>query len=232
MEIFKKIYQSFGEIVFPPTCVCCGTSTNSEERFICSLCREDRFESVTDTPGNILPENIRFVNTMWYFDKGGYLQKLLHQLKYHYLRGVGIELGFLLGKDFLHRHARQNLDELYQLNPVIVPIPLHPSRKRTRGYNQARALAEGVSKSTGWELIPEQVVKRIKKTKTQTGLNLKQRSENLKGAFEIVNTDFLKNRTTIIVDDVFTTGATTFELARTIHKETGEQSGILTVARA
>lgn len=232
MEIFKKIYQSLTEIAFPPTCVCCGTSTNSEERFICSLCRKDRFESAADAPAGILPDNIRFVDTMWYFDKGGYLQGLLHQLKYHYLRGVGVELGYLLGKDFLHRHSQDELDEMDLLNPVIVPIPLHPSKKRKRGYNQARALAEGVSKSTGWEVIPEEFVERIKKTKTQTGLNLKQRSDNLKSAFKITDPQFLKNRLTIIVDDVFTTGATTFELARALHKENGQHSGILTVARA
>lgn len=232
MEIFKKIYQSLTEIAFPPICVCCGTSTNSEDRFICSFCRSERFENVGDAFDDILPEHIRFVNAMWYFDKGGYLQKILHQLKYHHLRGVGVELGYLLGKNFLHRYSSEQLDELYELKPIVIPVPLHSSKQKKRGYNQARALAEGVSKSTGWEIAPVNAIKRIKKTKTQTGLNLKERSKNLKDAFKINSLEPIENRISMIIDDVFTTGATTFELARTIHEKTGTQFGILTVAQA
>ena len=232
MELMKKIYQSYAEIAFPPTCACCGTSTNSEERFICSLCRAERFENAGTGQTDILPNNVTFVNTMWYFDKGGYLQDLLHKLKYHHLKGVGLELGYLLGSDFLHGRSQDELDEIYNSKPLIIPVPLHRSKKRKRGYNQARALGEGVSKSTGWDIIESGAIKRIKKTKTQTGLNLKQRSENLRGAFQIADPEPIEKGFAIIVDDVFTTGATTFELARTIHETTGKKSGILTVARA
>lgn len=232
MQLFKKIYQTCAEIAFPPTCVCCGTSTNSEDRFICSLCRTQRFEYVENEQKDILPEAVHFVSTMWYFDKGGYLQDLLHQLKYHFMRGVGSELGYLAGNYFLKGISRAQLDEIRQMNPIIVPVPLHASKQRKRGYNQARALGEGVSKSTGWDLIEKGTIERIRKTKTQTGLNMKQRSENLRGAFQIKHSEAIKNRMALIVDDVFTTGATTFELAKTIHGESGHGTGILTMARA
>lgn len=232
MELMKKIYQSYVEIAFPPTCVCCGISTSSEERLICSLCRTNRFEIVGNEQNDILPATVTFVNTMWYFDKGGYLQDLLHKLKYHHMRGVGLELGYLVGTNFLHRHSKDELDNIYEQKPLIVPVPLHRSKKRKRGYNQARALGEGVAKSTSWEILESGVIQRIKKTKTQTGLSLKQRSENLRGAFQIADPKPLKDRFPVIVDDVFTTGATTFELAKTIHKVSEQRSGILTVARA
>lgn len=234
MELFKKIYQSFAEIVFPTVCICCGTSTNSEVRYICSLCRTQRFENAGFLTDQILPETVQFVYNMWYFDKGGYLQELLHQLKYHFLRKTGVELGYLAGKHFLHSCSEIQMDTFYNLNPILVPVPLYPSKQRKRGYNQARVLAEGVSKSTGLEILESGLITRVKKTKTQTGLNLKQRSENLRGAFQIQDTisDRLQGRLCIIVDDVFTTGATTFELARTIHNMTGRESAILTVARA
>ena len=232
MEIIKKIYKSYAEIVFPPTCACCGSSTNSDEKSICSLCRRKRFESAVTDDKRILPESVSFVHTMWFFDKGGYLQDLLHELKYHSMRGVGIELGMLLGKDFLHSRTREELDETETLKPLIVPVPLHFKKRRKRGYNQARALAEGVSRSTGWDIIERGTVERNRKTKTQTGLTLSQRSENLKGAFQIAGVDAIKNRICIIVDDVFTTGATSFELAKTLHKVNENPLGILTVARA
>ncbi len=232
MEIFKKIYKSYAEIIFPVTCVCCGTSTNSAESSICSLCRGKRFESAGSTGKDILPISVLNVHTMWFFDKGGYLQDLLHKLKYHFMRGVGIELGHLLGKDFLHQQAREELERVEKLNPIIVPVPLHVNKRRKRGYNQARALAEGVSRSVGWDLIKKGAVVRTRKTKTQTGLTLEERSKNLKDAFRVSDKNSVRERQCIIIDDVFTTGATTFELAKTLYEVNHTASVILTVARA
>lgn len=232
MEIIKKIYKSYTQIIFPPTCACCGSSTNSDESSICSLCRMKRFENAGIIEKDILPQSVSLVHTMWFFDKGGYLQDLLHQLKYHFMRGVGIELGSLLGKDFLHYHSREELDRILSLKPLIVPVPLHLKKRRKRGYNQARALAEGVSRSSGWDIIEKGMIKRIRKTKTQTGLTLEERSENLKNAFKITDSNSIKNRQCIIVDDVFTTGATTFEVAKTLNTVNSTPSVILTVARA
>lgn len=232
MELMKKIFQSFTEIVFPPTCICCGTSTGSEENHICSLCKTQRFEHAGYIVHDILPDTVTFVNTMWYFDKGGYLQMLLHKLKYHHIRGVGLEMGFMLGTYFLHNHTQSELDRMYELNPVLVPVPLHTSKIRKRGYNQAQVLAKGVANATGWEVIESSIITRIKNTQTQTGLNQNQRTENLRNAFAISDSKKLENRYPVIVDDVFTTGATTFELAKTIYADLFQKSGILTVARA
>lgn len=232
MEIFKKIYKSYAEIVFPPTCACCGLCTNSEVNSICSLCRQKRFENAGEASKDILPQSVSFVHTLWFFDKGGYLQDLLHQLKYHFMRNIGIELGTVLGKDFLHHHSKNELSLIEKSNPLIIPVPLHVNKRRKRGYNQARALAEGVSRSIGWDLIKKGSIERTRKTKTQTGLTLEQRSENLKGAFRIADREVIKNRHCIIIDDVFTTGATTFELAKTLYEINEIPPGILTVARA
>jgi ComF family protein len=232
MEIIKKIYKSYAEIIFPPTCACCGSSTNSDENSICSLCRGKRFESAVSAGKTILPKFVSVVHPMWFFDKGGYLQDLLHELKYHFMRGVGIELGILLGKDFLHHQSRQKLDQIETLKPLIIPVPLHFKKRRKRGYNQARALAEGVKRSTGWDIINKGLIERTRKTKTQTGLTLEERSANLKGAFQVMNPNLIKNRSCLIIDDVFTTGATTFELAKILYEVNHTPSVILTVARA
>jgi len=233
MEIFKKIYKSFAEVAFPPICICCGSSTNSEHNMICSLCRTKRFESAATSDIEILPQSVLFVHTMWFFDKGGYLQDLLHELKYHFMRKVGNELGILAGNDFREKISNKSILNTENAGtPMLVPVPLHPGKRKSRGYNQARALAEGVQRSTGWDLIEKEAVKRTKKTRTQTGLNIDQRSENLRGAFQVKKPELVKNRQCIIVDDVFTTGATTFELAKEIYKLNKKPSGILTVARA
>ena len=225
----KYIGSSLSELVFPVTCACCGIKTEDIHQTICSWCRMSRFEYSGDDIAEILPETISSFFSMWYFDKGGYLQQLLHNLKYNHLKGVGKELGRLLAASYLRAN---DSEKILQMSPLIVPVPLHKSRLRRRGYNQARVLAEGFSDLTNWELIDEGAIARIKNTATQTGLTSRKRSENIRGAFAVQCGDQLQGRMIVIIDDVFTTGATTFELALLISELTNEKAEIVTVARA
>ncbi|MDO4261772.1 MAG: ComF family protein [Eubacteriales bacterium] len=97
---------------------------------------------------------------------------------------------------------------------ALVPIPLHPSRRRKRGYNQAELLARELSRRTGIP-VDERLLLRTKKTKAQKELNDQERLENLKHAFSV-----RKGRTSperiIIVDDIYTTGSTIDEAAGTL----------------
>ncbi|MEX0823625.1 MAG: ComF family protein [Balneolaceae bacterium] len=230
----KKFIQSYIDIVFPATCSCCGHSLTNSGSHLCVWCSQSRFEPVGCPLDLILPEQVRFLFSMWHFDKDSYLQDLLHKLKYNHLRGVGIELGSLMGYALQQSNT---WNQLFQCQagcglPVLVPVPLHPSKKRKRGYNQARALAEGLQSVTGWEITGPSIVERVQKTRTQTGLNSHQRSKNVKGAFKVKKDPAWETAYPIIVDDVFTTGATTFELADSIKTECANDCGILTVALA
>ncbi len=179
----------------------------------------------------MLPDSVRLQFSMWEFDKGGYLQQLLHNLKYNYLQSVGEDLGTILADKFLSVHQR-HLNELFrQGEPIIVPVPLHKSKLRKRGFNQAGALARGFSKKSGWQIIPQDNVLRIKRTSTQTGLSAEKRAGNLKNAFQVRDNIDLKDRTPIIIDDVFTTGATTFELAGVLSQKSNS-AVVVTVAKA
>lgn len=226
-----KFIQPFLEVVFPVTCVCCGSSVSGRYRHICYWCSGKRFEGVNSDEKLLLPQKVRFVWSMWQFDKGGALQDLLHNLKYNYLKGVGLELGYLAGRKFLDEMDADTLQMLDAVNPMVVPVPLHRAKQRKRGYNQARALGEGLVSALGWEMCDEQLVQRTRKTRTQTGLNTGQRSKNMKEVFQVRHRDQLEDRFTVIVDDVFTTGATTFELASTLCSD-GMNCGIITIARA
>jgi ComF family protein len=98
---------------------------------------------------------------------------------------------------------------------TIVPVPLHKRRLRWRGFNQSLLLAKGISSATGIE-VDYFTLKRIRHTKPQTRLPLSQRSENVKGAFQVIRPNFVKDRAILLVDDVFTSGATLMECARTL----------------
>ena len=229
MITIKKFTKSISEIIFPVCCVCCGVSTNQDGRLICSWCEKNRFEIVSEEDDELQPETVSGLYSKWYFDKGGYLQQLLHNLKYNHLQIAGVELGSILGRHLLHRTDFNNFE---LKKPILVPVPLHKSKRRKLGYNQARSLAEGVSKITKWDLVDERAIIRVRKTKTQTGLNSEERVKNVKNVFSIVRPNELQNYQPIIVDDVFTTGATTYELAGQIYHATSDRVLIITVAKA
>ncbi|WP_141691583.1 ComF family protein [Rhodohalobacter halophilus] len=226
-----KAVRPYIDLFFPPVCTCCGAAIKHEARHLCSWCKKQRFSGIEMQEDQILPDVVQFQYSMWSFDKGGYLQQLLHGLKYNYLRKAGVELGETLAGAFLQKVEHDITDTFEQFPPIIVPVPLHKSKFRKRGYNQAAALAEGFGAVSGWEIVELSVVVRGKKTSTQTGLSSEKRIENVKNAFQILKPQKVFNRTPIIVDDVFTTGATTFELAQVLS-EYSEPAMIVTVARA
>jgi ComF family protein len=111
---------------------------------------------------------------------------------------------------------------------ILVPIPLHPVRKRERGYNQSLLLARELSNLTGMEV--REILSRKRRTKTQTALDVDQRRDNVRGAFiAVCDCDGLE---TLIVDDVATSGATILEAARAIRSAGGAVAGAVTFVRA
>jgi len=159
-----------------------------------------------------------------------YLQDLLHKLKYDHLKGVGWRIGTEAGR-LLSESKLLEQNSLTQNNALLVPVPLHSKRYRRRGYNQARVLAEGISRRCNLEVAEEGVVVRRKNTTSQTGLNSRERIKNTSDAFQINQETKIFGRNCIIVDDVYTTGATTFELAGVLSKSNGKKTAIVTIAR-
>lgn len=226
------VISGLRSVAFPSVCACCGFSTAVTGNHICEWCRVERFEQPKPVTGEILPEFILHRFSMWMFDKGGRLQDLLHDLKYHHLKDVGLELGRYLGELYMTNSCC--VDELRKADkePLIIPVPLHKKKQRKRGYNQARVLAEGLSQQTEWSVMPKKSVVRVKNTKTQTGLNSTERQKNLDGAFRCERPVDFEKYFPVLVDDVFTTGATLFELAKTLNVSKGHKAAILTVALA
>lgn len=224
--------ESLEAILFPDVCLCCGV--RQSEQYICDYCMRRRFQQATynlkkASGDTLLPEGIIFQHALWQFDKSGDLQNLLHQLKYNHLYRIGVRMGVGLGRSLL-RYVYYN--KLQQHRTVLLPVPLHKSKFKKRGYNQARAIAEGISKITQTPILSAKTVKRHKKTKTQTGFSMEKRLANMEEAFHVKKTEDVKNKQVIIVDDVFTTGATTFELARELKKAGSAELSISTIAQA
>ena len=110
---------------------------------------------------------------------------------------------------------------------VLMPVPLHKSRLRKRGYNQAYEIAKELSKATGRKI--DTSLTRNKKTEMQAQLKFKQRAENVRNAFEVKKE--LKNKNILLIDDVMTTGSTLKECAKTLLKSGAIDVKVLVFAR-
>lgn len=162
---------------------------------------------------------------------GGALRAVILQLKFRPRERLGKRLGELL------LPAWTALAEGHD-SPIIVPVPLHPTRKRARGYNQADLLAEGlvreVRKKSGTKVlqVEEGCLKRTRATAPQTGLSFAARRENVRGVFSATRPGLIRGRVVVLVDDVMTTGATLSACAAALKEAGAELVLGLTLARA
>jgi ComF family protein len=124
----------------------------------------------------------------------------------------------------------QTLIEDYPAD-MMIPVPLHIRRLRERGFNQALLLVRELSKRMG---IPyeERALAKIKDTPVQIALKKRERRRNIKGAFQIRDQEAIERKSIVLVDDVYTTGATVNECSRTLLEGGAKQVAVLTVARA
>lgn len=231
----NRVLSGFSEIIFPSVCICCGFETTSKKQHLCSFCKEKRFVDANPNNSNcssdvLLPEQVLIQHAMWQFDQGGMLQDLMHYLKYERMTSIGLELGRLMAKRALRHPKLQQI--LEQKECVLVPVPLHYLKFRKRGFNQAFMLACGVNRETNLPICGVDWVVRQKNTKTQTGFSIEKRLSNIADAFSVKNQDGLMDKIVVIIDDVFTTGSTTFELAKTLKKAGSGDILILTAAQA
>jgi ComF family protein len=113
---------------------------------------------------------------------------------------------------------------------LLIPVPLHVKRLRERGFNQSLLLADKLGKKHKLP-VSFSLLKRHKFTLTQTGLNKTEREENIKGAFVVTDKKKVSDENIILVDDVYTTGATINECAKTLLKTGAQKVAVLTLAR-
>ncbi len=145
----------------------------------------------------------------------------VYQFKYHNKRCFGSVFAEEMAAAYEDQIRRWGIQE-------IIPVPLHPSRQRKRGYNQAQILAEELGKR--WNIpVSSQAVRRVKKTVPQKELNDRERIRNLKGAFG-VSKEWRCIGNVLIVDDIYTTGNTIHRVASVLKKAGAQKVFFLTIS--
>ncbi len=164
----------------------------------------------------------------------GECRELLHLLKYSGIKTAAAPLGQMLASAL----GKLEPDLLLSSDRVVVTaVPLHRARLRTRGFNQAGLIAHSALQQlqpqwSGPELrYAPGLLERIRPTTTQTGLTNHQRRANLRRAFRVAHPQQVAGRRVILVDDVFTTGTTIAECARTLKRAGAQDIWAATIAR-
>ncbi len=231
MKASIPVFNHFLELIFPRVCVVCGQKIIQTEEYICLKC----LLHLPRTNHHLQPENVMehlFMGrvpivraaSFFEFHKGSNYQKILHQLKYKGQK----EIGEFMGKRFAAELCETNH---FSEADYICPVPLHPKRKRKRGYNQSYHIALGLSSQLQVPLCTDNL-KRIKHTNTQTRKSRYDRWQNVEGIFELSKPELFDGKHLILVDDVVTTGATIEACANAILKKCDAKISVLTLAIA
>lgn len=226
------------DVLFPPLCFACEKNLAPEEKEhnVCAACLASiaLFDMLfCSVCGMRLPGNAKFCHPAAPYMLGSAtsyrneaVQKLIWRLKYEKLKTAAAPLAELL------RRYLNALDFSF-VDFTVVPVPLHPERLEKRGFNQAELLATAIAKTLDIPLVVN-VLRRVKATPAQAKMrDRKERAENLSGAFDIAaGNKTLRGKNIVLVDDVFTTGATIGEAVKTLKSAGVKRIIALTVARA
>ncbi|HOV87934.1 MAG TPA: ComF family protein [Syntrophobacteraceae bacterium] len=241
-EVARRIGQALGELFCPASCAGCGrTWLESRDGFWCGSCREGlpwirspkcplcgrpfpKSPSSSDhLCGNCLRGEFHFQCARSATYHSGVVRDRIHQFKF----GGRLHWGPPLSELLVETARREGLTEA----DCIVPVPLHVRRLRQRGFNQAallgRFLGARLHRPVRYDLLY-----RFQWTDPQTRLHREQRHANVKNAFRVGNPQHVKGLHVLLVDDVFTTGSTLNECARSLRRAGAGEVTALTVARA
>ena len=225
--------MSLIDLLFPSDCKCIFCSQELYDGYICSSCSHEisyitkaciKCGGTLTGDGDVCLECKKYERV---FDKGycvcdytGRMQEKILKFKNHN------------GKYLGHAFAQMMLDKYKQLDcdiDVIIPIPIHVNRRKTRGFNQSEILAEKINDYT--HMVDNTILIRKKDTPHQVGLNRENRIVNVTDAFLINKGKSVNGKNILIIDDIFTTGTTIDECAKYLKSMGANKIFYLCLAR-
>jgi ComF family protein len=207
MSYLYDLWEDFISLLLPRLCHACGDHLLRNEHLICTQC----FISIPRTNYHLTTGNpveqlfwgrcrITRAAAFSFYTRGSRIRRLIHRLKYDGLKEIGFELGKIYGLALKNSEFMNDID-------LIIPVPLHKSRQRSRGFNQSECIAEGIAEVTGYQVDINTLV-RIRSSDTQTKRSRYERWMNVEGIFTVADPQKIVGRHILLVDDVITTGST------------------------
>jgi len=233
--------ETLFQFLLPPQCLCCEKFLEGGQQGICSDCLseihwiEPPFCSVCGTPfvstevgshpcGPCVSKKKYFTMARALGSYEGSLQEAIHRWKYQGKTSFNPFFGKWMAEGF-YRYWGPTLFDL------LIPVPLHIHRLRERGFNQALLLVKELSRRTG---IPyrKRILQKRRPTLPQVNLSGVEREKGVKGSFHIIGREELEGKSILLVDDVYTTGATVNECSKVLLAGGAKKVDVLTLAHA
>ena len=235
----QTILDTAADLLYPRVCVGCGVGLEGDDRNLCWDCRATvsfvrvpfcsccgrAVEGAVDALyvcHACAGERPLFDLARSAASYDGVVKRMIHDYKYNHALWLERDMA-----ELIQQAARVHLDGVAV--DAIVPVPLHPVRERSRGYNQSNLLAKHLEPVFGVKRAPG-LLRRVRPTPSQTDLTARERVHNVMGAFE-AKTRASMNLRILLFDDVMTTGATLNECARALKEAGATAVYVLTLAR-
>ena len=226
----KTYWSDLLHILFPQTCAGCDAALLHQEEVLCSSClfhlpmtdfHLDRDNAAARQLWGKL--DARFAVSMMRMPKTSFVENIIHKIKYRNQPEIATHLGKVYGAVLTKSGLAENID-------LIVPIPIHPSKRRKRGYNQSMYFAKGLSLALGIPYDDNSFVRTVAST-SQTKKSRIDRYDNVEHVFSCRNKANLKEKYILLVDDVLTTGATIASAGTTLINECGCRIAVATLVK-
>jgi len=231
MFLLFQYLQNFSELLYPKLCGGCGNHLYENEEVVCVYCRaslplsgECDFENNASEKLFWGKVPITAAASFLFFQKKSSTQHLLHQLKYQQKEIIGE----WLGEQFAYSLQSKGR---FAAVEIIIPVPLHPSRIKFRGFNQCDAIARGMA-SVLQIPIANGILIRSVATQSQTKKNRFQRFENMNSVFSLAQASAIKGKNILLLDDVLTTGATLVSAAQVLQQAGSNKLFVGAIAKA
>jgi len=238
IEKIKQIREKILDIIFPKFCISC----KKEGSYLCEDCKSTI--EILDSQYCLCkkPKRLKIVGKCQECQKNpldglyaatnyknNLVKSLIKNFKYEpfFAKEITKELADLILDHLMLSEV--NLKEFEDF--YLLPVPLEKSREKWRGFNQSEEIAKILSLKLNSRLFLENPIKKIKKTLPQSVLSEKERKQLIKGTFKLIDKKSVKNKKIIIIDDVYTTGATLQEISRILKKSGAKQVFGMVVAR-
>jgi ComF family protein len=225
------LWDDLISLLFPRICYGCGNHLLRNENLICTDCYisipRTNYHQTKDNPvaqlfwGRCIIEKAAAFS---FYTKGSRIRKLVHNLKYNGVREIGYEMGRIYATSLRSSGFFEDID-------LIVPVPLHPSKLRRRGFNQSEYISSGIAEVAR---LPVELksLRRTSVSDTQTRRSRYERWINVEGIFAVADSDAFRGKHILLVDDVITTGSTIESCASELLKIEDVKVSVVTLAVA
>jgi len=212
----KKLLKDLLDFVYPPYCILCEADLEQDNKLVCEQC----WELLEASPTRETYISKQRILALYPYTND--VRTIIHNLKYLNKTHLAVNLGSSIGKIIKEDKSIRNWD-------LLIPIPLHKVKQRSRGFNQSELIVNAIAEVCSIKK-DNKILTRHRYTKNQAALPMKERAANVRGAFSVIDNLKIEGKKIILVDDVITTGSTMLECMKVLKEAGAKEVAALSAA--